>query len=432
MAALLLISLSISPGFRREMSDSLDGGLKWLWVLIRAFIVLQIVTIILSPEPGGAAQVIFNQQISWTCVFVISCMLFRNTKYVERYLALLCALSIPIMLVTTLESRGQHVLWAAHIPAILRVPDPSVQFTLAPSFRPGINFYRAKATFSTPLGQAEYLALLTPFLLHFGFSAKRLLWKIVAFAMIPALFITIRNTDARLGIAGMFASVLLYGLMWSIVRWRSHPRDLFAAATVYAYPILFVMGIGAVYTSTRLNQMVFGGGAQASSSAARDNQLAMALSKLWAAPWGHGTGQSGNAMGYAEGAFITVDNYFITIALDYGIVGIILWYGIFIYAMVEAARYSMSARYGGRLEAKLLAPFAVAIAAFLIIKWVHGQDDNHSILFMMLGMVSALIYKLKKDTPDVEGAGSIDLRPSPASHVSPTKSTRYRWPTDHG
>jgi hypothetical protein len=50
------------------------------------------------------------------------------------------------------------------------------------------------------------------------------------------------------------------------------------------------------------------------------------------------------------------------------------------------------------------------MAAFLVIKWVHGQGDNHPILFMMLGMVSALIYKLRNGTPETETASSAERR----------------------
>ena len=410
MAGLLLISLSVSPPFRKRVSESVNG-VKLLWIFMRGFIVVQIFTTVISDSPAASTQLLFNQSIYWISIFVIACALFRDTRYVERYWALLCLLAVPIVAVTMLENRGQHILWAAHIPAILRVPDPSVQLTLTPSFRPGINLYRAKATFATQLALAEYLSLLTPFFLHFGFWSKSKLLKVFSFAMIPAIFIAIRMTDARLGVVGMLISLLLYGLLWSIVRWRSHPRDLFAAATVYAYPAVFMAGIGLVFASHRLHMMVFGDGAQASSTEARKNQLTMAIGQLIKAPWGHGTGQSGPAMGYSEGSFITIDNYFISIALDYGVLGIIFWYGLFIVAMVEAARYSISSKYAGRREARLLAPLAVALAAFLVIKWVHGQDDNHPILFMMLGMVSALIYKLRHGTPGMKTADSAEWRP---------------------
>ena len=200
----------------------------------------------------------FNQQIYWTAIFAIGCAIFRDTRQVEKYLALLCALSIPIVLISFPESVEQHVLWMKKIPKILTIPDPSVKVILTPVFRAGTNFFRVRTTFSTPLEEAEYLSLLTPFLLYFGFSAKNLLFRVISIALIPAIFIAIRLTDCRLGIVGMLVSILLYGVLWSIVRWRAHPRDLIAAATVYLYPIVFVAALGVVFTSHRLRAMALG------------------------------------------------------------------------------------------------------------------------------------------------------------------------------
>ena len=428
MAGLLLISLSVSPPFRKKVAESVNG-LPLLWIFMRGFICVQVATTILSTSPPASAQLLFNQSIYWIAVFTISCTLFRETRYIERYWALLCLLAVPIVIVTFLETREQHILWVSHIPGLLRISDPSVQLTLTPSFRPGINLYRAKATFNTPLVLAEYLSLLTPLFLYFGFYSRHQAVRFAAIAMVPILFITIRMTDARLGVVGMLVSLLLYGLLWSIVRWRSHSRDLFAAAAVYAYPAVFMAGIGLVFASHRVNLMVFGDGAQASSSQARKDQLGMAIGQMFKTPWGHGNGRSGSAMGYSEGSFVTIDNYFIAIGLDYGFLGILFWYGIFIIAMVEAARYAISSKYAGRLEARLLAPLAVTLAAFLVIKWVHGQDDNHPILFMMLGMVSALIYKLRTGASDVGTAGAqrrLAQGPDDAAGAPARRSTGVR------
>lgn len=413
MAGLLLVSLSVSPAFRKRVSESVTG-FPLLWKFMCCFVAVQLVTTVISTSPPASAQLVFNQSIYWVSVFVITVTVCRDIRYIERYWALLCALSVPICVLVFLESREQHLLWMSHIPRFLRIDDPFVQIVLKPSFRPGINVYRAHATFSTPLGMAEYLSLLTPFFLHFGFSSKKTALKLACFAMIPVLFITIRLSDARLGVAGMLVCLLLYGMIWSVVTWRSHPRNLLAAATVYAYPVIFVGGIGLVMASYRLHAMVFGDGAQASSTEARKIQLNMAMEALFKAPWGHGTGQAGPAMGYAEGAFITIDNYFITIALDYGILGIIFWYGMFIIAIAEAIRYSISSRYAGRTETRLLAPLAVALSAFLVVKWVHGQDDNHPIMFMFLGMVSALVYRLRQSVPEMQSEGLTGHSPVPA------------------
>jgi len=398
LVILFLINLSVSISFRRRVFETITS-IKLLWYFFVGFIFIQIVTIVTSRSPGASAQLVFNQQIYWTAIFAIGCAIFRDTRQIEKYMALLCILAVPIVLISFPESAEKHVLWMNKIPKILTIPDPSVKVILTPTFRAGTNFFRVRTTFSTSLEQAEYLSLLTPFLLYFGFSSKSVLFRIFSFALIPAIFIAIRLTDSRLGVVGMLVSILLYGVLWSIVRWRAHPRDLIAAATVYLYPIVFVTAIGVVLTSHRLRAMALGGDAQASSTAARESQLAMAIKGFKKAPWGWGAGQSGDAIGYPPGQFVAIDNHFIVLLLEYGALGIIAWYGIFIVAIVQAARHSMSAQYAGRLEARLLAPLAIELTAFIIIKWVHGGNYTHPIDFMILGMVSALIYNLHHGSP---------------------------------
>ncbi len=395
MVMLLLFSLSVSPAFQQRTHESVNG-ISLSWIFMRGFIIVQILTLILSQSAGASAQLVFNDQVYFTAIFVIGSVIFRKIANVEKYWVLLCLLSVPIMIILQIESSEKHLPWMNTIPEFLQVHDATVQRILSPSFRAGTNFFRAKATFSTQLETAQYLGLLTPFLLYFGFYKRRLVTKILSFAMIPAIFISIRLTDSRLGLVAMLVSFLLYGTLWSIIRWRSRPGDLLAAAVVYAYPAVFIGGIAVVMASHTLHDMVFGGGAQASSNAARDTQLQMAWKSFSKAPWGHGAGQDGSAMGYAQVSQITVDNYFIALLLDYGALGILFWYGMFIVAIVEATRCSISDRYAGTREAALLAPLAVALTAFLVVKWVHAGDYGHSVAYMMLGMVSALVFNLRK------------------------------------
>ena len=111
-------------------------------------------------------------------------------------------------------------------------------------------------------------------------------------------------------------------------------------------------------------------------------------------------------MGFAKDAFITIDNFFISVQLDYGLFGIIFWYGMFVVGIAAALFHSLLDRYADRPEARLLAPLAVSLTGFLIVKWVHGQDENHSIYFLMLGMISGLVYRLRHNAPSVPDSGT--------------------------
>ena len=406
MTLLFLYNISVSSNFR-TMVHSGVSAIPMLWPLLIGQTLVSIFTLPLSPSTLVSFQVVLSQIISWLVIFTISATIFRNTNLVEKYFSMLCGIAIALICVELYEDHLRYIPWANHIPDLLKVDAPSVRVTLTPSYRAYSDIYRAKGIFSTPLELAEYLSLLTPAFLYFAFTSERWLPRAAALAMIPVLFVAVRMTDSRLGVVGMLVSLLLYGTLWTINRWRSRPGDLLAAAAVYGYPVLFVAATGAVFASHRLNQMVFGGEIQASSTAARKDQLGMAMASLAKAPWGHGAGQSGPAMGYSEGQFVTVDNYFITLALDYGVLGVLFWYGVFIIAILFAFWYSISARYSDRKESRLLAPLAVTLVAFLIIKWVHGQDENHAVYFMMLGMISALILKLRTSSRHPASALSV-------------------------
>lgn len=396
MVGLFLICLSVSKEFRKAVGKSVSA-IKIMWILMCVMLGWQFATIPLSPTPVAALQIVILITILHFSMFVVSATIFRRIEYVERYWALLCVLAIPICIIVILEARQQHLLWMTEIPRFLRVPDENVTKILEPEFRPGINLYRAKGIFRTPLVLAEYLCLLTPFLLHFGFSDRKPLIRAACFLFIPIIFVAIRLTDSRLGMVGMLISILLFGCFWSYIRWRREPKNLFSAAVLFAYPAAFILAVAAVLSSTRLSIMVFGGGAQASSTAARSTQLDMALRALAKSPLGHGPGRSGEALGFAEGQFKTVDNYFITVAMDGGVIGIVAWYGIFIAAIVTSLRYCLSPEHSIRREANLLAPLTIALCAFLVVKWVHGQGDLHSIQFIQLGMISALVYRMRRE-----------------------------------
>lgn len=399
LAGCFLISLSVSKQFRRYAHESVTA-IKPLWICAAGFTLVQILTTFVSPSPLSSAQSVFDQIVNFTLMLFVGSIIFRKDKVAERYALLLCLLSIFVILLTIIENQRKYIIWAAHIPSILHPPSPTLENTLKPSFRMYTNVYRAKATFLTPLALAEFVSLVTPFMLYFALSERRRVLKLFFLAMVPLTFLAVRMTDARLGVVGVFVSVLMYGMIWSFAQWRAHPRNLLAAATVYAYPAIFLAAVGAILSSTRLSTMVFGGGAQAGSTEARATQLGMAAKAFWRAPWGHGAGRSGQEMGFAKDAFITIDNFFISVELDYGLLGIISWYGMFIVAIVAALYHCLVDRYAARPEARLLVPLAVSLTGFLIVKWVHGQDENHAFFFMMLGMVSALVYRLRhSETP---------------------------------
>jgi hypothetical protein len=412
LAGLLLICLSVSAPFRKELAQTCRKT-KLVWILLAVFIFEQFVTLPLSKTLASSIQGVVLFQVNFTAMFVIATMVFRDARYVERFLGLLCAIAVPLYAVAMFESSRRNIVWAHHVPSFLLPHDPVIERVLTPSFRLYVNRYRAKAVFFTPNAFAEYISLLTPFLLHFALTPRKWPLRAAAAAMVPLTFYVVQLTDARIGIVGMLVSVLLYALLRSIMHWRRQPQSLLASTIVYAVPVVLCLAVVAIMSSHRMHNMVLGGGAQASSTEARNAQLQIALPKVFANPLGYGPGQCGVQMGagVADGSDVTIDNYFIVIALDLGIPGIVGFYGMFITAIIWCVSYALSPRFVHRAEAAWLAPLGVCLAAFLVVKWAHGQDYNHEVYYSLLGMVVALVYKLRTSadgTADAAAPGALD------------------------
>jgi O-antigen ligase len=361
-------------------------------------------------------------------MFLIGAWVGRKPGRTQRYVILIMLLAIPIAALDIVEGREQKVLWAGHVPSFLKVDDPVAALILSAAIRGATGLYRVKTTFSTPLGLAEYLALLTPFALHMMFGQYRLLTRVTGLLLLPLIFYCIRLTDARLGIVGFLVSIMLYVLFWGLLRLFRNRTDLFAAAVVYAYPTFFTAAAGAVLFVHRINVLVFGGGAQAASNEARKNQLHMGIPKILENPIGHGPGGSGAAMGYAAGDFITIDNYYLTLGLDYGVIGLAMFLAMFLTVITAGVRATVRSAQIRDREITLLIPLSVAMSAFLVIKLVFSQPDNHPLIYAMLGLLVGLIYRVQAANAEAIRATSIEAATSDAKKVKARSLVTARGP----
>jgi hypothetical protein len=103
----------------------------------------------------------------------------------------------------------------------------------------------------------------------------------------------------------------------------------------------------------------------------------------------------GDALGFADlGGFITIDSYYLVIGLEYGIIGFALFFGMIFWALFLSGKQIMSPHPLDR-EHALIIPVGIALLNFVVIKGVFAQQDNQPIIFMLLGMLAALLWRIK-------------------------------------
>jgi O-antigen ligase len=119
----------------------------------------------------------------------------------------------------------------------------------------------------------------------------------------------------------------------------------------------------------------------------------MGLDILASNPLGYGIGMGAETLGFRNLAgALTIDTYYILIALEYGVIGFLIYYGMFLIATWKAGMSTFRQPAESR-EELLLIPLAIAISNFIVIKSIFSQDANHPVVFMMLAMMVALIWR---------------------------------------
>jgi hypothetical protein len=392
LSLLLLICFSTSKSFRSDVAKPLHQ-FAIIRNLFLIFVALEFFSVIFSKNKGLSLGRLIAAQFNWTAIFLASVYVFAKPGRAERMAKVMWALAIFVGLIGLVEWRLQHVIWAGHIPSFLKVEDQSVAQALAGEHRLG-GKYRVISTFSTSLGLGEYMALTMPFVMHFAFGAYGRVLKIFARATIPFILFITYISGSRLGLIGCLLTLVFYGGVWAVLNWRRNPGSLLAPALLIAVPATLPLGVAAIFSIGRLRHIVWGTGAQAYSDQARGGQLTLGIPLILKHPWGYGIGMGGQALGFSPFGFLTIDNYFLSIALEYGVIGFVVYYGMFLTAIYQAGMRVLGEPFRER-ELGLLTATAIALTNFVLIKAVFSQEANHPITFMILGMTIALLYRAR-------------------------------------
>lgn len=396
----MLVCLSVSAQFRKHLAD-VFGYDPWISRMMVAFFVLVTLSVGYSVAIGPSASRYIVAVTNWFCIFFVSLILFTRPGFARRWMWTFIAMATVVCVVGAYESRIHHVVWSNHIPSILKIEDEAVLRALSGLSRAATGKYRVQGTYGTPLGLAEFLGLVAPFAVHLILTSRTNGPRIFAGAYLLLALYVVLETDSRLGLISSLLSMLLYLLFWALLQWRRNKGSIIAPAIVLSYPAIFCVGVAATFFIGRLRAKVWGNGAQTSSDQSRVEQWNIGIPKILKHPWGHGLGQSGNVLGYVGPDGIqTIDSYFLSILLEYGIIGFILYYGMFARGAWVGARTIVRGNLDDELA--LLLPLSICLIDFIVIKAVFSQDDNHPLAFMILAAVVALARRADAAQPATE------------------------------
>ena len=392
LVGVLLFHTSTSKLFRATMSNNLRA--QPIVALLLIFVALQFFSIFLSKDIFHSVENFATAQFTWTGVFFAAVFVFSRPGRIELYAKILWALVVFVGTLAIVEYRMRHLPWAGHIPSLLRIQDESVVRAIEGSMRAGTDQYRAHSTFSTSLGLSEFNALALPFILNFAVEKTYPTWqRLLAAGTVPFLLYVTILSGSRLGMIGACVTFLLFTVIWAVRRWRRLRSDIIGPALVLSYPAVFCAFLAATVFVGRIRRIVWGGGETAASTDGRRIQYAMGIPKILSHPFGYGIGQGATTLGFFEpGGLLTIDTYYLAVALEYGVLGFFIYYGMFFYAIGQSAKHVISSSFREQ-DAGLLVPACISLASFVVVKSVFAQQDNHPLVFMILAIVVVLARK---------------------------------------
>lgn len=392
MGLVFLVWLSISPALRAELMEALAAA-RFIWVSVAILTIIAFVSLPLSSRIASSSNKFVVMLFYWTSVFFISAYVFKKERRIHWLVRVVLVSTVIITAIGIVEWRMGVVPWANHIPSFLRVEDVAVQRILAGGARATTGIHRVQSKFATALSLGEFYAYALPILLYTLLYGRGLFVRGVIFLSFPPILFVILKTDSRIGMIGLILSLLLTALTWGARRWKRNHDSLFGPAVVLSYPLLASVIFLLTMTVSRLRAVTWGNGPQAASDATRRAMYEAGIPAILKNPVGHGIGQAADTLGFRNGAgVLTLDAYYLTIALDFGILGFVLYFGMFIYAAYRAALVGLNTR---DEEIGYLSAFAVCFINFIVIKAVFSQTENHPFIFLLLGATVALLARHK-------------------------------------
>jgi len=393
MFAVVLLTayaLATSSRMRGEVRDIFTSQPLMMWLLI-GWVILQ--TLMLAVTGFKVASRWTHYMLVWNFLFFVSAWASSKPGVPLRLARVIIIASAVTGVLALLEVRNEAPIWVDNIPGFLGI-NPSLLDNLSARHDRGDGVYRARSIWVTSVNYAEFISVFVPFVLHAVFYPKSPLRMFFAIMLVILLLSVALLTNARTAMIGMLLGTVLTILLWTVRRFRTHApeRDLIAPAFLWLYPFAAATTAVAIMLHPRLREKFIGGGQHQGSTDARGAQWDMAIPRILNNPFGYGMDQVGVQVPYTNrGGFPTVDAYPINLLIEYGVLGFLIFVGIFFTAIFLAVRVYLRADDD---EDELLAgPAAIAIFSFLIARIVLSAEGAQFYVFALAGMILALAWR---------------------------------------
>ena len=355
-----------------------------LAVAIVGFLVAVFLSLWTSVSMSVSMSDFVNALLNWYIVLFACVAVVRNEDDIILVLKLIAIVGILVSLAGVMEFALERRFFFDLIPKSIIEPLLSSNPAMAAMYqgspyRDGV--YRASSIYYVSLSFAEFAAMFAPFGAYFVLHGREWRERILGFSSVISSLLAIFCSGSRGGWVSVLVAMPIMSFLWVVRYSKLNPNSLIGAFM----GVIFVLGTGFTFVLVlfwqRLNRMVIG-----YDDSDRFLQWQMALPAIRSNPiTGHGMGSSGTVVGYhLELGMPSVDSYLITLLVENGVLGCLLffitiaiaiWIGLRVYLRDNDSRAAIGSA------------LACSLIAFATYRLALSQTENHFFVFIIIGLI---------------------------------------------
>ena len=390
----LVIVLSVfffctSKELRKRVTLRLASG-KVIAILIFSFFILQFFSSLFSDKPLLSFYVFSIEIFEYLSIFFLALIILRDDDDIEAMISVLLWVTFFVCCIGLIEA----VMKKNPFEPLLVVDDTNPQNLaeiLGTHLRRGQ--YRIKSTFSHPLLFAEFVTSMLPLMVyrfaHGGATAKFMMSGLL-FMILPVIYFT----HSRSALVVMVILGLLLSAFFVV---RSIKYKNFDFSTAFSWLMVPAILGGVFLAYSILSTLSHGTSTdERTSSIARLAMLGKGIPLVEAQPViGYGVGMGAYTLGFVgEGGIITLDNYYLLLALDSGLLALM----VFCLMLSWAAKQLITAlKFPQRNYSTRLAALALCITGIAIFQAILGTTHNFPLMFLLFAAMIVALEISKSD-----------------------------------
>jgi len=308
-------------------------------------------------------------------MFLAATTLLRTEAHINTLFSVILLATLAVVVVVFAEIMAGHNLFSAY------AADPEVAVRLVTGeTRSG--HARVFGTFANPLALAAYMCFAIPIMLNIIFKGRNLMSLFLAAFTMAGALVALYNTDSRGGLVVLALTLAL--LTFLVLRsWlRRIQRSKRAAALALSLFVIAAIGFTVaqfVFVNTQGTTT-----AKSRSSDERATQIAEGTPLIESNPLlGYGAGRAVTALNSPAN---TVDNYYLTLALESGLPGLLLFVTLEILLLTKGMKL-IKRQWSGRT---LSVYVVLSIVGNVVFMFVLSLTQVVPLLFLFYGLVIVL------------------------------------------